>query len=348
MKVQLNGRNRSYEFECAADERILLAGLEDGVDLPYECGSGTCGTCKAKLIEGELMDHWPEAPGRKLLKANQEEFLMCQCSPSGDVSIEVASFVYADSPGSYTPAFFSGTIESVEHLNDDIIDVVVTLERPIAFDAGQFVLVEVPGVAGFRGYSMVNFARGSPRLEFVVKRKPGGGVSEWLFENDKCGAAVKVFGPLGKATFYPDLGKNVLCVAGGTGIAGMISILTRGAQEGYFKRYRGDVFFGVRTPRDAFFLERLSALQDASPEHLHITVAFSEGEHAAGSMAATYPALNFDHGLVHDVAARQMFGRYDNVRAYLAGPPAAVEASIRVLLLQAKLTTDNIRYDKFS
>jgi toluene monooxygenase electron transfer component len=43
-----------------------------------------------------------------------------------------------------------------------------------------------------------------------------------------------------------------------------------------------------------------------------------------------------------------MVGSYKNVRAYVAGPPPAVDATIRVLLLDAKLTTDNIRYDKFS
>ena len=52
--------------------------------------------------------------------------------------------------------------------------------------------------------------------------------------------------------------------------------------------------------------------------------------------------------LVHEVAAKHMQGRYQNVRAYLAGPPPAVDGAIRMLLLQAKLTADNIRYDKFS
>ena len=37
-----------------------------------------------------------------------------------------------------------------------------------------------------------------------------------------------------------------------------------------------------------------------------------------------------------------------NVRAYLAGPPPCVDGAIRMLLLQAKLSADNIRYDKFS
>ena len=75
-------------------EKILFAGLRARVDLPYECGTGTCGTCKARLVDGRLDDGWPEAPGRKYLKG-AGEFLMCQCAAPSDVTAEVASFVYA-------------------------------------------------------------------------------------------------------------------------------------------------------------------------------------------------------------------------------------------------------------
>ena len=94
MKVQLNARNRAYEFEAEPGEKILFAGLRARVDLPYECGTGTCGTCKARLVDGRIDDGWPEAPGRKYLKG-AGEFLMCQCAAAGDVTAEVASFVYA-------------------------------------------------------------------------------------------------------------------------------------------------------------------------------------------------------------------------------------------------------------
>jgi toluene monooxygenase electron transfer component len=64
--------------------------------------------------------------------------------------------------------------------------------------------------------------------------------------------------------------------------------------------------------------------------------------------ARDHPLLRFERGLVHEVAKKAMQGRFQNVRAYLAGPPPAVDAAIRFLLLDAKLTADNIRYDKFS
>lgn len=347
MKVQINARNRAYQFDCASGEKILLAGLRSAVELPYECGSGTCGTCKAKLIEGEIEDRWPEAPGVKLLKAEQGEFLMCQCVPKGDVAIEVSSFVYGTDPGACVPAAFEGTVSARRALTHDVMAFSVALERPTDFDAGQFVLVEAPGVKGYRGYSMVNFERQTRRLDFVVKRKAGGGFCDWLFDGAAAGGRLRLFGPLGKATFYPGLAKNVLCIAGGSGIAGMMSILERATQENYFRQYRGNVFFGVRTMRDAFYLDELAAFRRQAPENLAITIALSD-EDVPAAAAADYPDLAFDRGLVHEVAARHMEGKYQNVRAYLAGPPPSVEAAIRVLLLKAKLTTDNIRYDKFS
>jgi toluene monooxygenase electron transfer component len=271
---------------------------------------------------------------------------MCQCTAKTDLLIEVANFVHTMEAGACVPTSLKGRINSTKLLTDDVIFLEIGLDQAIEFDAGQFVMIQVPGVAGFRGWSMVNYQRNAETLDFVVKKKPAGGISEWLF-NDKCdGVQVELFGPLGGATFYPSLAKNVLCIAGGTGIAGMMSILARAAHDGYFTQYKGDVFFGVRTMKDAFFLDKFSRLRAQCGEKLNVTIALSE-EDAPASALTDFPQLAFDKGFVHEVAGRCMQGRYQNVRAYLAGPPPAVDASIR-MLLQAKLTTDNIRYDKFS
>jgi toluene monooxygenase electron transfer component len=346
MRVEVNARNRAYEFEAEPGEQVLYAGLRSRIDLPYECGTGTCGTCKARLVEGRLEDGWQAAPGRKYLKG-PAEFLMCQCAPATDITVEVASFVYGMDPGACPTVAASGTIAAARALTHDVMAVEIALDRPIVFDAGQFMAVSIPGVPGYRGYSMVNFDRRTRRLDFVIKKKPGGGASEWLFGRSRLDARVQLVGPLGKATFHPSLAKNILCIAGGSGIAGMMSILARACQERYFAQFRGDVFFGVRSLADAFYLDELAAFRRDFAAHLAITVALSD-EDVPAAAAARYPALAFERGLVHEVAKRAMQGRYQNVRAFLAGPPPAVDAAIRFLLLEAKLTADNIRYDKFS
>lgn len=345
MKIQLNARNRAHHFDVGAGEKILYGGLSGAVDLPYECASGTCGTCKARLISGEILDGWREAPGRRYLKS-ADEFLMCQCAAKSDAVIEVASFVQTMEAGACPPAARNGRIQSIERLTHDVALVEVEASEPLEFDAGQFMLIQVPDVLGFRGWSMVNYQRQCKNLEFVVKKKPGGGVSEWLFGGAREGVEVKLFGPLGHATFYPGVGRNILCIAGGTGIAGMMSILDRAAQDGHFAQFDGHVFFGVRSMKDAFFLDRFTALRELCGKRLRVVVALSE-EAPPTPAVRDYPQLVFEQGFVHEVASRHMQNNYLHVMAYLAGPPPAVDASIR-MLLQARVTTDNIRYDKFS
>lgn len=347
MKVQVKARNRAFGFDTGVGDSVLYSGLRTGVALLYECATGTCGTCKAKLIEGELDDQWPDAPGRKYLKSDQGEFLMCQCVAKTDLSIEISNFISEMTPGAAIPAKFIGVVRGSRTLTPDVKAFTVELDMPAEFDAGQFVAVRFPGVGGYRGYSMVNFERRTQTLEFVVKKLPGGGVSEWLFSNDPTGVELEIFGPLGSATFYPSLGKNILCIAGGSGIAGMMSIFSRGCQENYFSSRQGYLFFGVRTANDAFYLDELAAFKAKHPENVHITVAFST-EAVTDEMKAAFPGLEFDTGFVHEVAARKMKGHYDNIIAYLAGPPPAVDAAIRTLVLEARLSADSIRYDKFS
>jgi len=268
---------------------------------------------------------------------------MCQGLVREDCTLEVGRAVAAEMPGRARPHALGGLLGERRMLTHDVAAFEMTLDRPLDFEAGQFVLVSVPGIAGARAYSMVNF----DRLSFVIKQKPGGAVSEWLFGGGVEGARLALVGPLGHAIFRPDACKHVLCVAGGSGIAGMMSILSRGCRGGYFNAYDGHVFFGVRTERDVFFLEELEMFRVESLERLRVTVALSDQD-VPEMLGRRYPAFTFVRGLVHAVAAEAMKDHFANVRAYAAGPPPMVDAALRWLLREARLKPDDIRYDKFS
>jgi toluene monooxygenase electron transfer component len=53
-------------------------------------------------------------------------------------------------------------------------------------------------------------------------------------------------------------------------------------------------------------------------------------------------------GLVHEVAGQALDGKLDGATAYLAGPPPMVDGAMRMLVTQAKMPPNRIRYDKFS
>lgn len=347
MRIRLNARNRGFEYDAAPGEPLLYAGLAAGIDLPYECATGTCGTCKAKLVGGDVQDRWPEAPGRKYVKPAQGEVLLCQCAAAGDLTLEVTKFVKPLEPGAGRVSAGTARLRDPRLLVHDVMAFDIELDAPRDFEAGQFMVLGAPGVPGYRAYSMVNFEPGARRMRFVAKKKPGGGFSEWLMGQARDGAELQVFGPLGKATFHPGIANDLVCIAGGSGIAGMMSILSRAVGEGYLERHRAWLFFGVRKLSDAFYLEELSAMRARAPERLSITVALSD-EAVPPEAAGRWPQLAFEQGFVHEAAGRALKGQYQNIRAYVAGPPPAVDAALRLLLLEGKVTADNIRYDKFS
>jgi toluene monooxygenase electron transfer component len=347
MKIRVSARNQTHVFDAAPGEKILDAGLRSGIALPYECGSGTCGTCRARLVGGDIDDPWPEAPGRRLLKRDRGEFLMCQGVALTDCVLDVPVKVEPMAAGACRPGRLAAVVRKWTPLTHDVVRLDLDLDRPLRFEAGQFVLMGVDGIAGRRAYSMVNYDRPASRLRFVVKKKPGGRVSQWLFGPGVLGAAVTLFGPLGSATFTPDLAKHVLCIAGGSGIAGLMSILARACAARHFDRFRGHVFFGVRTVRDLFFLDELAAFKARAGDGLEVTLALSE-EDVPELLRAARPEFAWDAGFVHEVASRRMQGKFDGVRAYVAGPPPMVDGALRMLLREARLSPSDIRYDKFS
>jgi toluene monooxygenase electron transfer component len=344
MKITVENKNGELSFDCGEHESILYAGLRQGINLPFECATGTCGTCRARVASGDVDVRWREAPGGARLKPEKGDVLMCQAKARSDCLLRVPSeLVLSDKT---RPAVRRGSIRRLRQLTRDVIHFDLHLSRPMNFVAGQFVVLEKREIAGGRAYSMVNFARDVEQIALVVKRKPGGQFCDWLFDNFSGEAEVEVFGPLGRAVFRPEDDRNFVCIAGGSGIAGMMSILECATQVDYFRNHKGALFFGVRTLTDAFYLEPLSRHAQNSHGNLEVTVALSD-ETVSARLHAEFPIIKLANGMVHEVAARGMAERDKNLIAYIAGPPVMVDSAIRSQIVGGVLRKD-IRYDKFS
>lgn len=344
-QVQVRAKDGTVSFHALDGETVLCAGLRQGVSLPYECATGTCGSCRAALAEGEALNLWSDAPGNKFLRSNRGEHLLCQTVVNGNCVFDLPR-----SPKGLgnvvRPTHRIGWIAQSHLLARDMMYVRITLEEPMPFAAGQFFLLGAGAVAGQRAYSLANAEDFVSEIEIVIKRKPGGALTEWLFARDRASKQVRIFGPIGSAVFDANSDRDLLCIVGGSGIAGAIAILSRAAALGHLERYSAQLFFGVRTMQHAFFLERISDLVVRFP-NLRATVAVSDEVPDAG-FASRFQNLQFRHGLVHEVARDEMCGRYKDTTAFLAGPPPMVESAIRVLVMDAKLSARSIRYDKFS
>ena len=347
MLIEIEKKSQTYRFEANVGEKILYAGLRAGVPLPFECATGTCGSCKARVNQGDVEEGWPEAPGKERFKAVKREILMCQCVAQTDCNLTVPTKIAAFRNDDIKPQHHLGVITQYEKLTTDVLRFEVTLAKEIAFHAGQFMVLQVPQVNGFRAYSMVNYASETHTLEFIIKQNPRGALSKWAFDADRSNQEIQVFGPLGRATFHADEGHDLFMIGGGSGIAGLMSILEHARQVNHFKNNRVDLYFGVRTPNDLFFAERLRAIKAEFPAHVTINIVFSN-EPPTNQQLSGDDGLNYLEGMVHERALPAVLEGGGNTMHYLAGPAPMVDAIIRPLIVESKIPAHKIRYDKFS
>jgi toluene monooxygenase electron transfer component len=345
--VEARSKLASASFHAEPHEPLLYAALRAGVAVPYECATGTCGTCKARRLAGVTVGDWGEAPGKAFLRPDRDEVLLCQTRALSEASFEIPGSVNLASIDRVRPYFGRATVSRIEVLTPDMLELIIELDPPLDFDAGQFAVLRAPHITGYRGYSMVNHPGRAKQATFVVKRKPDGALTDWLFSRARPGDPIEWFGPLGRAIFTPQEQRTIVCIGGGSGIASIISILEIGCSSRHFDHFEAAVFFGIRTGADAFYLDRLERFAQAFPKTLAVTVALSHDE-PRPALSRRYPALKFESGFPHEIAARDLAGRFAGRVAYLAGPPVLVDVGIRMLITQGRLPVRDIRYDRFS
>ena len=109
-QVSING-NR---FLARHGELLLDAALSNGIDLPYDCRAGHCGTCCVRLISGEVRGGEGAEPG--IVHA-------CQCRVVGDAVIERGEL-----SGVRT---VEGVLSSLRPLSPDVVEVGISTERAL-------------------------------------------------------------------------------------------------------------------------------------------------------------------------------------------------------------------------
>lgn len=328
-------------------EPLLLAGLRSGVPLPYECATGTCGTCVARVVQGDCYPLWKDAPGAKSAKFSEENrILLCQTSAHGDCVVEL------DRPHSSISRLPScdhanGVIEGVTSIAPDLFYVVIRIDRHLDYLPGQFFLIGSTEIEGYRAYSISGFDPQNRLAEFIVRRCLGGKMSCALTNVEAIGMDLKVFGPLGAACLFADDDADISVVVGGSGVAIALSILPAAIARRARGNARTSIYFGINSEKCDWILRRLEALSAASPEKIDVHVSFPEKAEIDMEAIGKYD-LNFYRGLVPDIAVKGMSDRSLKPLTFIAGPPAMVDATIRGLLSKLRLSPRQIRYDKFS
>lgn len=319
------------KLELKRNESILQVALKAGLPFPHTCKVGTCGSCKSKLVSGEVkaVRDFSYILAPEEIKAGY--ILACQALPRSDVVIEVEE---DEAPVKET--ICQGSIAQVAPLTHDILMVTVELEKPLVYVAGQYAELTVPDIAGNRAYSFASACPpdGKKKVEFFIRHVPGGQFTDWLFSGNRTNQALQVKAPLGHFHLHDGHGPMIL-VAGGSGLAPIKAIL----EEAQAKKIARDAWllFGVRTQKDLYGEEWIKAIaQEWEGSFTYLPVLSSEPEDSD---------WQGQKGLVADLI-RALSCDFKNAEGYLCGPPVMVDAAIHELT-QKGTPLESIFYDKF-
>ena len=328
--IRLAGTGTVYS--ASADDTLLRAGLRAGIGLPYECNAGGCGSCKVELLHGEVRELWPEAPGLGAKDRARGRRLACQCVPLSDCEIKARPGAAYLAP--FPPMRFAAVLTGSRPVTCDIRAFTLRGPGPAAFVPGQYALLDVPGAGQLRAYSMSNQPNAAGDWEFMVRKVPGGRVGSLLFELDE-GASVTIDGPLGLAHWRDDAARDVVCIAGGSGIAPIVSIANAAARALPARPIR--LYYGGRGPAD----------MPAFDTWLHAGAQVQVSAAASSGELADAAGWTGERGHVHELVARSFAGEPAAHRYYLAGPPPMIEALVRMLVVERKVPAAQIHYDRF-
>ncbi|ROZ78062.1 2Fe-2S iron-sulfur cluster binding domain-containing protein [Ramlibacter sp. WS9] len=329
VRVEPDGRS----FACAPGQTLLAAALAAGIDLPYECASGSCGTCRGQLAAGEVGSLWPDAPGlSERDRRKGDRILCCQSIPQGDCVIKLRA---GDERVHTPPAPLGATVRSVRTLNPDVIHLVLEAQQPVDFLPGQFMLFALGAGIGRRAYSMANVAQGTGQLEFLIKRKPGGAASRFFFEQIKPGDWLDLEGPYGRAWLRHESQRDVVLLAGGSGLAPIWSI----AQGALARSPQGPLrlYFGVNRAQDLFWL---AEMEQAQQRHSNLQIDLVLMNPAPGDPVVCR-AGTAGSALAADIDDLQ------SCDLYMAGPPGLIDNAMRELVATGRARADRVFYDRF-
>lgn len=177
-------------------------------------------------------------------------------------------------------AFHPLVISDIAPLTDDSVTITFAvpddLREDYAFTAGQHLTVrtKLAGDDVRRSYSICSPVS-SGVLRIGVKRLAGGAFSEVALSQLHVGDSVEVMTPSGRfgVALDPTTAKHHVCIAAGSGITPMLSIIAT-TLEGE-PRSRVTLVYGNRTSKSVMFLEELEDLKDRYPERLHLVHVLS-------------------------------------------------------------------------
>lgn len=324
-------------IEVGEGQTLLDAALRQGIYLPHACCHGLCGTCKVQVMDGEV-DHGAANPFALMdVERDEGKTLACCATLMSDTTIEAD--IEEEPDAEVIPVRdFAATVARIEPLTPTIKAIWLALDKPIHFQAGQYVQLEIPGLGQSRAFSIANSPASVERtgtIELNVRIVPGGAGTTFLHGALAVGDRMRLAGPYGRFFVRKSAGLPMVFMAGGSGLSSprsmILDLLDGGCREPV------TLVYGQRTRDELYYDDEFRAL---AAKHSNFTYVPALSHEPDGS---DWPGAR---GFVHEAAKAHFAGNFSGRKAYLCGPPLMVEACLGALM-QGRLFERDIYTEKF-
>ncbi len=335
MSYQIRIEPVGREISVEKGTRILDACLRQGIWLPHACTHGTCGTCKAQVVEGVV--DYGDASVFALMDFEKEDgyALLCQATPLSDVVVE-ADVEVEEGVDYPLVEDFHGIVKDIAEVSPSVRVVTLQLDRPYRALPGQYFQIQIPGADVERACSLANQSTTGEMAELHFKYSPHGLASEWMFSTCHVGDRVKMSGPYGRFILRPQENEPILFLAGGTGWAPIKAMLTALLQRA--PDHPVTLIFGARTKAELYDHDWLTNMAQRYRQFTYIPAISDEDVDASGACAA---------GRVDEIV-RERFPKLSGYKAYVAGPPPMVDACVAALYERRLFARDIYREDFYT
>lgn len=334
----LRPSDQTITVKGGSSENLLKAALDAGVKWPYSCRVGSCGTCKCRLVHGQIkpLNDFSYVLSSEELDAGY--ILACQTMLKSDVEVEVETLDCINGADLARSRCLNGTISRVTPLTHDIVEVQIELDGSLNdYLAGQYADIALPGIidrARSYSFSKAPSQERPNQVSFFIRRVKNGELTEWLHSGNRVGEKITLDGPHG--SFYlRDTAGPVLLVAGGSGLAPIRALLQQIADEG--RAIDTTLIFGARTQQDLYCLDDIKKFASQSKGRFQFIPVLSVETNESGWDGAV--------GNCPDVIKPDML-ELKSSHAYLCGPPIMIDAAVDRLKSMG-LRDTQIFFDKF-